>query len=112
MSLLLESRQTGGGTEFYDAMFEPLLEVELYESYSNVPGLAGLLESFIHKLPNVALAENTLMNLLGVWQLLNADPRNDQYAFRLLQAFIKYHPPYAHFSLFSCILLLTALCRL
>ena len=93
MSLLLEARPQDASTEFYASMFEPLLEVSLYESTSNIPGLAILVETYIHKLPDVALHEGTLMNLLGIWQLLNSDTRSDQHAFRILNAFVKYHEP-------------------
>jgi exportin-2 (importin alpha re-exporter) len=69
LAQLLEYRPDGLG-EAYTALFPPLMTPALWQNSGNVPALVRLLKAYLNKAAAQLVAENFLMPMLGIFQLL------------------------------------------
>lgn len=91
LAQLLEFRPEGAGLgPAYTSLFPPLLSATLWEKKGNVPGLVRLLQAYIRRSANEPLLLDSLKQMLGIFQLLNASTATEASGFELLRALTTY----------------------
>ena len=93
LAQLLEYRPVEAGLgDAYTSLFPPLLTASLWDSKGNVPGLVRLLRAYLKKAATTIIAENFLVQFLGIFQKLNSSKATEESGFALLSAVTMYMP--------------------
>ncbi|KAI9367589.1 CAS/CSE protein [Aspergillus egyptiacus] len=89
---LLEANASGTLPTYYQGLIAPILTPQVWESKGNIPALVRLLSSIVPRGSQHILANNQLINILGIFQKLLSSKTNESYGFDLLESVVENFP--------------------